>query len=220
VSSSGQPGAGTMVRIRGGNSISAGNDPLYVIDGVPVTTNLGDATPGTLLGEGMRGLNPISALNPDDVASIEILKDASAGAIYGARAANGVVLITTKHGRTGQNAVSFGSYYGIQEVRRTLPVLNATQFAQMVNTAYANAGQPAFYTPAEVAAFGQGTDWQSAIFRNAPMRNYDLAISGGDAGTTYYVSGSLLQNDGVVIGSDMNRGRSEERRVGKEGRDG
>src|SRR5207249_3065824 len=70
----------------------------------------------------------------------------------------------------------------------------------------ANAGQPAFYTPAEVAAFGQGTDWQSAIFRNAPMRNYDLAISGGDTSTTYYVSGSLLQNDGVVIGSDMNRG--------------
>ena len=123
-----------------------------------------------------------------------------------ARAANGVVLITTKHGRTGQNAVSFGSYYGIQEVRRTLPILNATQFAQMVNTARANAGQPAFYTPAEVAALGQGTDWQSAIFRNAPMRNYDLAMSGGDASTTYYVSGSLLQNDGVVIGSDMTRG--------------
>ncbi len=206
VTSSGQPGAGVMVRIRGGNSIAAGNDPLYVVDGVPVTTNLQDATTGSLLGEGMRGLNPISGLNPSDIESIEVLKDAAAGAIYGARAANGVVLITTKHGRTGQNAVSFGSYYGFQEVRRTLPVLNATQFAQMVNTAYANAGQPAFYTPAEVAAFGQGTDWQSAIFRNAPMRNYDLAISGGDASTTYYVSGSLLQNDGVVIGSDMNRG--------------
>src|SRR5437667_3867793 len=203
VTSSGQPGAGVMVRIRGGNSIAAGNDPLYVVDGVRVTTNLQDATTGSLLGEGMRGVNPISGLNPSDIESIEVLKDAAAGAIYGARAANGVVLITTKHGRTGQNAVSFGSYYGIQEVRRTLPVLNATQFAQMVNTAYANAGQPAFYTPAEVAAFGQGTDWQSAIFRNAPMRNYDLAISGGDASTTYYVSGSLLQNDGVVIGSDM-----------------
>src|SRR5216117_2818886 len=206
VTSSGQPGAGVMVRIRGGNSIAAGNDPLYVVDGVPVTTNLQDATTGSLLGEGMRGLNPISGLNPSDIESIEVLKDAAAGAIYGARAANGVVLITTKHGRTGQNAVSFGSYYGFQEVRRTLPVLNATQFAQMVNTARANAGQPAFYTPAEVAALGQGTDWQSAIFRNGPMRNYDLAMSGGDAITTYYVSGSLLQNDGVVIGSDINRG--------------
>src|SRR6266487_2886036 len=137
VTSSGQPGAGAMVRIRGGNSISAKNDPLYVVDGVPLTTNLDDATPGTLLGEGMRGLNPIAGLNPDDVASIEILKDASAGAIYGARAANGVVLITTKHGRAGQNTVSFGSYYAIQDVRRTLPVLDGTQFAQMVNTAYA-----------------------------------------------------------------------------------
>src|SRR6266704_589061 len=206
VTSSGQPGAGVMVRIRGGNSISAGNDPLYVVDGVPVTTNLQDATTGSLLGEGMRGLNPISGLNPSDIESIEVLKDAAAGAIYGARAANGVVLITTKHGRTGQNAVSFGSYYGIQEVRRTLPILNATQFAQMVNTARANAGQAAFYTPAEVSALGQGTDWQSAIFRNAPMRSYDLAMSGGDTSTTYYVSGSLLQNDGVVIGSDMTRG--------------
>ena len=206
VTSSGQPGAGTMVRIRGGNSISAGNDPLYVVDGVPLTTNLEDGTPGTLLGEGMRGLNPISALNPDDIASIEVLKDASAGAIYGARAANGVVLITTKHGREGQNSVSFGSYYGIQQVRRTLPVLGAAQFAQMVNTAYVNAGQSPFYTPAEIAGFGQGTDWQGAIFRTAPMRSYDLSMSGGDANTKYYVSGGLLQNDGVVIGSDLSRG--------------
>ena len=134
VSSSGQPGAGTMVRIRGGNSISAGNDPLYVIDGVPVTTDLQAGVPGTILGEGMRGLNPISALNPNDVESIEVLKDASAGAIYGARAANGVVLITTKHGRAGQNAVSFSSYYGIQEVRSSLPLMDATQFAKMGNS--------------------------------------------------------------------------------------
>src|SRR5207302_1938262 len=117
VTSSGQPGAGAMVRIRGGNSISAGNDPLYVIDGVPITTNLNDATTGTLFTEGMRGLNPLAALNPEDIESIEILKDASAGAIYGARGANGVVL-----------------------------------------------------------------------------------------NTTYVVSGSLLQNDGVIIGSDMSRG--------------
>ena len=206
VTSSGQPGAGAMVRIRGGNSISAKNDPLYVVDGVPITTNLDDGTTGTILGEGMRGLNPISGLNPEDIESIQILKDAAAGAIYGARAANGVVLITTKHGRAGQNSVSFGSYYGIQQVRRTLPVLDAPQFAQMVNAAYANIKQPAFYTPDEIAAFGRGTDWQGAIFRNAPMRSYDLSMSGGDANTSYYISGGLLQNDGVVIGSDMSRG--------------
>jgi len=206
VTSSGQPGAGAMVRIRGGNSISARNDPLYVIDGVPVITNLDDATTGTLLGEGMRGFNPVAAVNVEDIESIDILKDASAGAIYGARAANGVVLISTKRGRTGQNSVSFGSYYGIQQVRRTLPLLDATKFAQMVNAAYANIGAAPFYTPTEIAAFGRGTNWQDAIFRTAPMRSYDLSFSGGDAGTSYYVSGSLLQNDGVVIGSNMNRG--------------
>src|SRR5256886_10625392 len=137
-----------MCRIRGGNTFTTNHVPLYVVDGVPLTTNLDDATPGTLLGEGMRGLNPIAGLNPDDVASIEILKDASAGGIYGARAANGVVLITTKHGRAGQNAVSFGSYYGVQQGRRTLPLLDAAQFAQMGNTAYINGGQPPVYTAA------------------------------------------------------------------------
>ena len=206
VSSSGQPGAGTMVRIRGGNSISADNGPLYVIDGVPVTTNLNDATTGALLGEGMRAFNPVAALDPNDIESVGILKDASASAIYGARAANGVVLITTKRGHAGQNLVSFGSYFSIQDVRRTLPLLDAQQYARMVNTARANIGQSPVYTPGEIAAFGQGTDWQNAIFRSAPMRSYDLSFSGGDAGTTYYVSGSLLQNDGVVIGSNMNRG--------------
>src|SRR5439155_10707739 len=93
-----------------------------------------------------------------------------------------------------------------QEVRRTLPLLDATQFAQMVNTAYTNAGQPAFYTPAQIASLGRGTDWQGAIFRTAPMRSYDLSISGGDASSTFYISGGLLQNDGAVIGSDLSRG--------------
>src|SRR5438552_8697317 len=206
VTSSGQPGAGAMVRIRGGNSISAGNDPLYVIDGVPITTNLNDATTGTLFTEGMRGLNPLAALNPGDIESIEILKDASAGAIYGPPGANGVVLITTKHGRSGQNTVLFGSYYARQEVRRELPLMNATQFAQMVNAANTNAGQPPLYTPADIAGFGQGTDWQHAHRRTAPLRGYDVSVSGGDQNTSYFVSGSLLQNDGVIIGSDMNRG--------------
>src|SRR5207244_1870386 len=148
----------------------------------------------------------LAALNPGDIESIEILKDASAGAIYGARGANGVVLITTKHGRSGQNTVSFGSYYARQEVRRELPLMNATQFAQMVNAANTNAGQPALYTPADIAGFGRGTDWQHAIFRTAPLRGYDVSVSGGDQNTSYFVSGSLLQNDGVIIGSDMNRG--------------
>src|SRR5690242_10195856 len=137
VTSSGQPGAGAMVRIRGGNSIAALNDPLYVIDGVPVTTNLNEATTNNLFSEGMRGLNPIGAVDPNDIESIEVLKDASAVAIYGARGANGVVLISTKRGRPGANTVSFASYYGVKQVRRTLPLLDATQFAQMANSARA-----------------------------------------------------------------------------------
>ena len=204
VTSSGQPGAGAMVRIRGGNSIAALNDPLYVIDGVPVTTNLNEATTNNLFSEGMRGLNPIGAVDPNDIESIEVLKDASAVAIYGARGANGVVLISTKRGRAGANTVSFASYYGVKQVRRTLPLLDATQFAQMANAARAAVSQPPFYT--NIPVLGRGTDWQNAIFRTASTRNYDLSFSGGDASTRYYASGSLLQDDGVIIGSDLTRG--------------
>ena len=206
VTSSGQPGAGAMVRIRGGNSISASNQPLYVIDGVPIAATANGVNTGTLMTQGAGGLNPVAGLNPDDIESIDILKDASATSIYGARAANGVVLITTKRGRAGRNTVNFGSYYGTQEVRRKLPLLNATQFATMVNAAYVNGGNPPPFTPAEIAALGTGTNWQDAIFRRAPVQNYDLAFSGGDQDTKYYISGSLLKADGVVIGSNMDRG--------------
>lgn len=206
VSSSGQPGSGAAVRIRGGNSISAGNSPLYVIDGVPITADLDEATTGTLLTQGMRGFNPLAAVNPDDIESIEVLKDAAATAIYGARAANGVVLITTKRGRAGAHSVSFGAYYGVAEVRRRLPVLDAAQFAEMVNQAYINAGQPPRFSPADIASLDRGTDWQDAIFRAAPVRNFELSFSGGDEDTRYYISGSLLQSEGVIIGTNMDRG--------------
>lgn len=206
VTGSGQPGTSVAVRIRGGNSITAGNDPLYVIDGVPMTTNLNEATTGNLLSQSMRGLNPLAALNPADVESIEVLKDASATAIYGARAANGVVLITTKAGRSGSNTVTFSARYGIAGVRRTLPVLGAREFAELVNEANANAGQPARFTSEEIASFDEGTDWQDAIFRTAATRSYEVSLSGGGETTRYYLSGSLLQDDGVVIGTNMDRG--------------
>src|ERR1051325_1846417 len=121
VTSSGQPGAGAMVRIRGGNSIAALNDPLYVIDGVPVTTNLNEATTNNLFSEGMRGLNPIGAVDPNDIESIEVLKDASAVAIYGARGANGVVLISTKRGRARANAVFVPLVLGAKAAPRPPP---------------------------------------------------------------------------------------------------
>ena len=206
MSASGQPGAGAMVRVRGGNSISAGNDPLYVIDGVPVVASANVSNTFTLETQGTSGLSPIAALSPSDIESIEVLKDASASAIYGARAANGVVLITTKRGRSGQNVVNFGSYYGTQQVRHKLPLLNASQFAQFVNTAWTNAGQPAPYSASQIASFGAGTDWQDAIFRDGSVRNFDVSFSGGDENTRYYLSGNVLRNEGLIIGTNMNRG--------------
>ena len=203
--SSGQPGVGAAVRIRGGNSIGASNEPLYVIDGVPVTTNMNEASTGSVYSQGQRGTNPIAALNPNDIESIDVLKDASATAIYGARAANGVILVTTKRGRPGQTSIGLSSFYGQQEVRRTLPLLNAQQFARFVNEAYVNGEDDPPFTDAEIDALGAGTDWQDAIFRTAPMASYQLSVSGGDEDTRYYLSGDVLQTDGVVIGSDFDR---------------
>jgi TonB-linked SusC/RagA family outer membrane protein len=206
MSASGQPGAGAMVRIRGGNSISAGNDPLYVVDGIPVTSSANVSNTASLEITGTSGLSPLAALNPDDIESIDVLKDASATSIYGARAANGVILITTKGGHSGQTTVQVGGYYGQQQVRHKLPLMDATEFANMVNQAYANAGQPVVYSQSQIAAFGAGTNWQDAIFRSAPVANYNAAVSGGDQNTRYYVSGNLLRSDGVVIGTNLDRG--------------
>jgi TonB-linked SusC/RagA family outer membrane protein len=202
---SGQPGAPSAVRIRGGNSISAGNEPLYVIDGVPVQSSPEGSNTSTLETQGVSGMNPLAALNPADIQSIDVLKDASATAIYGARAANGVILVTTKRGRAGATAVSFGASYGTQSVRRTLPLLDAQQFATVANAARTNAGQPALYSAAEIATL-PNTDWQDAIFRDAPTENFDLSFSGGTETTRYYLSGSLLRQEGVVLNTHMNRG--------------
>ncbi|HET9004515.1 MAG TPA: SusC/RagA family TonB-linked outer membrane protein, partial [Gemmatimonadaceae bacterium] len=161
---------------------------------------------GTLITQGARGVNPLSAINPDDILSIDVLKDASATSIYGARAANGVVLITTKAGRRNGNTVTLSAYVGQQDVRKKLDLLNATEFANLVNTANINAGGAPKYTPTQIAAFGKGTDWQDAIFRTAPIQSYDLGFAGGDTNTRYFVSGSLLNQDGIVIGTDMIRG--------------
>ncbi|MEA2764385.1 MAG: hypothetical protein QOK07_789 [Gemmatimonadaceae bacterium] len=202
---SGQPGSSAAVRIRGGNSIAAGNDPLYVIDGVPVAASANGTNTYTLETQGVSGLNPLAALNPSDIESVEILKDASATSIYGARASNGVVLITTKRGRSGANTFTVSAYHGSQAVRHRLSLLNSQQFAAYANAARVNGGQPALYTPAEIAAL-PNTDWQDAIFRTAPVSNFEASIAGGDKDTHYYVSGNLLRQDGVVLNTNLNRG--------------
>ncbi|WP_019990481.1 SusC/RagA family TonB-linked outer membrane protein [Rudanella lutea] len=182
------PGGGVSIRVRGGNSINAGNEPLYVIDGFPVYNENGPN------------------LNPNDIESMEILKDASATAIYGSRGANGVVLITTKRGKAGQNRIEFDSYYGVQNVRRQIPMLNATEYAQLVNEAQTNAGRQPVFTNEQIAGFGEGTNWQNEIFRAAPMQNYQLTASGGNDKTRYAVSGNYFDQQGVIINSKFDRG--------------
>ncbi|GAB3315207.1 TonB-dependent receptor [Larkinella ripae] len=181
------PGGGVTIRIRGGNSINAGNEPLYVIDGFPVYNESG------------------ANLNPNDIESMEILKDASATAIYGSRGANGVVLITTKRGKSGQNRIEFETYYGVQQVRKQLPMLNATQYATLVNEANANAGRAPVFTQEQIAGFGVGTNWQDEIFRQAPIQNYQLTASGGNDKTRYAVSANFLEQQGIIINSKYDR---------------
>lgn len=205
IQASGQPGAVATVRIRGGNSLQGGNEPLYVIDGFPIYNGGGiENARGGGNNNGPR-VNALAMLNPSDIESMEILKDASATAIYGSRGANGVVLITTKSGKRGRDQISFETYYGVQEVRKTIDVMNATQFAEMANEAYTNDGLDPRFTQEEIASFGEGTDWQDEIFRTAPIQNYQLTFSGGDEKTTYSVSGGYFSQDGIITNSYFNR---------------
>ncbi|CAN5659297.1 TonB-dependent receptor [soil metagenome] len=197
---SGKPGSEASIRIRGTSSINAGNEPLYVIDGLLISSDAGDMTTGVTLGP---RIGALSAINPNDIESIEILKDASATAIYGARGANGVVLITTKRGRAGAGAVSFDMYYGVQDVANKLDLLNAAQFANLVNDAKLNAYQtPVYVNPKNL---GTGTDWQEELYRRAPMSSYQLSFSGGDDKTKYSISGGYFDQDGIVINSNFKR---------------
>lgn len=199
---SAQPGGATSIRIRGGNSVVAGNEPLYVIDGIPVISS------NNFSWIGGPEENAMSSLNPNDIESINILKDASATSIYGARGSNGVVLITTKRGKSGNDKITFDAYYGIQEQAKEIKVLNATQFAILYDEAGLNAtpdGQT--YTPLypDPESLGEGTDWQDEIYRAAPIQNYQLTFSGGDEKTTYAISGNYFSQDGIIVGSDYER---------------
>jgi len=181
---SGAPGAGSSIRIRGGNSITAGNEPLYVIDG--------------LVGGG-----DINLINPEDIESMVVLKDASSTAIYGARGANGVILITTKKGTVGQDNINFDAYTGWQKIPKLIPMLNASQFAQMANESAIDEGQPAPY--ADPQSLGEGTNWQKEISRVAPMQNITLSASGGKNDYNYFLSGNYNKQDGVIINSGFKR---------------
>lgn len=200
---SGMPGAVASIRIRGSSSLQGGNEPLYVIDGFPVYNGGGFGSTG-----GNAQMSGLSTINPNDIESIEILKDASATAIYGARAANGVVLITTKSGSKGRDQITFDAYYGSQSVVQEIEVMNALQYAELVNEAYTNDGLNPVYDNAkmsELQSNPQGTDWQDEVFRTAPIQNYQLTFSGGDDKMTYAISGNYFDQKGVIRSSDFKR---------------
>jgi TonB-linked SusC/RagA family outer membrane protein len=199
VQSTGAPGGETNIRIRGTSSVNASSEPLYVIDGMLINSDGGEMSVG---GRGPR-IGALSTINPGDIESIEILKDASATAIYGSRGANGVVLITTKKGKNNSGSINFESYYGVQQAAHKLKLLGADQFANLVNEANINAGRnPAYVNP---STLGKGTDWQNELLRSAPIANYQLSVNGGSAKTKYALSGGYFTQDGIVIGSNFKR---------------
>ena len=188
-----EPGGGLSIRIRGTNSINSGNEPLFVIDGFP-------------------GVGDLNSINPSDIESIEVLKDASATAIYGSRGANGVVIVTTKKGKAGRNVIDFEAYTGVSNVRKPYELLNATQFATYLNDVQTlnnqeNPTQPRAlpYTPEQIAGLGAGTDWQKEIFRTARMSNYQLGFSGGTDATRYNMSFNYFDQQGTIINSGFKR---------------
>lgn len=183
---SGQPGGRIEVRIRGGNSMIGDNQPLYVVDGFPLTGG-------------------IEYLNPNDIESIDILKDASATAIYGARGANGVVIVTTKRGKAGQKSqIDVHSYYGIQQETKRYDLLNAKEYAIIANEWLRNGGQPPFFNVDEVE--NPGTDWQDAVLRSAPIQDHTITFSGTSEKTRYSFSGNYFAQDGILINSGVKRG--------------
>jgi len=199
---SGRPGGQTSIRIRGSSSINAGNEPLYVIDGMLITSDNGETNAGGTAGSGLNGL---SAISPGDIERIEILKDASATALYGSRGSNGVVLITTKRGKEGKSSISFDSYYGVQRVTKKLEMLNGETFANYMNKYSEDSGLPydvRYLIPEKI---GQGTDWQEAIFRTAPMQSYQLSANGGGENTQFAISGGYYKQQGVILNSDFER---------------
>lgn len=194
---SGRPGGAANIRIRGGTSISASNDPLYVVDGVPLQLNNANrqsnigGSGGQLMIFNQEPANPLNSINPADIASIEVLKDASATAIYGSRGANGVIIITTKKGRKGAATTSYDTYVGISKVAKNLEVVSADQYRQ-----YMRANNITNFTDR-----GANTDWQKEIFRTALSHNHNISLSGGSENTTYRASVGYISQNGIIISS-------------------
>lgn len=209
VTTSGAPGSSSSIRVRGQATINSNAEPLYVIDGVIVQGGgssgsefgLGDA-----LGNGsVSTISPLSTINPSDIVSMEILKDASATAIYGAQGANGVVLITTKRGKAGEAKFTYDGMFAVQRQNKRLDMMNLQEFASFYND-FVEVGElepSSIY--ADPSLLGIGTNWQDAVFRTALQHQHQISAQGGTEKVKYYVSGSFMNQDGTLIGSSFNR---------------
>ena len=191
---SGQPGAVSNIRIRGGNSITGGNEPLYVIDGLIVYNDASSTKTGAAGSDA--SLDPLAFLNPSDIESIEVLKDVSATAIYGTRGANGVIIITTKKGSHGRNTINYTGTFGWSSAAKTLDFLNAQQFTELYNEL--NPNNP-------LSAPTGNYDWQDAALRNAFTQDHQISFTGGDEISRYSISGGFKDQQGIIIGTDLKR---------------
>lgn len=201
---SGQPGGGVSIRIRGGASIQGGNEPLYVVDGFPLYNST--TSTGVLSGT---PTNPLASINPSDIESIDILKDASATAIYGSRGANGVVIITTRKGKADRSTITYEASYGTQSIQKKIDVLNARDFAILRNEVLLDSrpasGPNQYLSESEISQLGEGTNWQNEAFRDASTQNHQLSVSGGSQKAQYLLSGNYFQQDGIIKNTDFSR---------------
>ena len=193
---SGTPGGGMSVRIRGVSSIGGSSQPLYVIDGIPVTT--GDFAQ---VGYEGQGVNALTDINPNDIETISILKDAAAASIYGARASNGVVIITTKRGSDKKPVINFNAYYGVQQAWKRLEMLDAKEWMLYRNDLAGNE----VFSQDDINNIKVNVDWQDVIFRTAPMSNYELSSTSGNDKTRVFMSGNWFKQEGILIGTDYQR---------------
>lgn len=212
---SGQPGGASSIRVRGTTSISGTNEPLYIVDGVPISGDSRNiATSGRPVagndfsangGAGNAALSPVSSINPNDIESIDILKDASATGIYGSRGANGVIIITTKSGKKGNGKISYEGYTSVSSIYKKLDVLNLREYAQLQNDLAAAFGNEPRAEFAHPELLGEGTDWQDEIYRTAMGKSHQLSFSGGKESTGYYLSAGFLDQEGTILNSGLKR---------------
>jgi TonB-linked SusC/RagA family outer membrane protein len=192
---SGAPGASTSIRIRGINSLNASTEPIFVIDGVIIDKGSNSDV----------NSNPLSFINPADIVSMDILKDASATAIYGAQGSNGVIIVNTRRGQKGDATINYNGYIGWQQLPKHLDVLNLQQYARHRNTLAENGLIPRSNAFVRPDLLGEGTDWQSELFNTALMHNHNLSVSGGNEKTIYNLSAGYSNQDGIAVGSDFKR---------------